>query len=362
MTTAASTNAGWIESPKYDLWLLALPPLFGIAMCSFAWALDAAIVSGVSLFLLGMPHYLSTYSYYFDDRNAEYARKRAFAFYAGPVLIVLALTGAIALKFYMLVAVVVDVWNVFHVSRQSSGILSVYRHLNAGDNRSEKVPANLALVCIGFGLYSLTINDQPDFMYYLRRLPIDVTPYIGPVLLSAGLIALATLVLRMRRRAMSFVTPETIFLTTSALLFLPYVLMKDRHNATSAMLAGHYVQYLGLIWLLNYRKYAQVTGSFKQRMLASVSRSVPRVLILLLSLVALTTLVDRGVHHFNAMGLHNWILNLVVLMHFYLDGLVWAFKHPHTRATIGPYLLLPDHRIGAAAPAPSLPIPAPAVG
>ena len=97
-------------------------------------------------------------------------------------------------------------------------------------------------------------------------------------------------------------------------------------------------------------------------MLASVSRSVPRVLILLLSLVALTTLVDRGVHHFNAMGLHNWILNLVVLMHFYLDGLVWAFKHPHTRATIGPYLLLPDHRIGAAAPSPALPIPAPAVG
>jgi uncharacterized membrane protein len=362
MSAVASPNAGWIESPKYDLWLLALPPLFGIAICSFAWALDPAIVSGFSLFVLGMPHYLSTYSYYFDDKNAAYARKRAIAFYAGPVLIVFALAGAILLKLYMLVALIVDVWNVFHVSRQSSGILSVYRHLNAGDNRSEKVPANLALVLIGFGLYSVTIADQPDVMYYLRRLPFDVTLFLGPALLSAGLIALGFLVMRMRRRAMSFVTPETLFLTTSALLFLPYVLMKDRHNATSAMLAGHYVQYLGLLWLLNFRKYAEVTGSMKQRMLASISRSVPRILILLLSLVAVTGIVDRAIHHFNAMGLHNWLLNLVVLMHFYLDGLVWAFKHPHTRATIGPYLLLPDHRIGAPSAVPSMPLPAPAVG
>jgi hypothetical protein len=362
MEAAATTNAGWIESPKYDLWLLALPPLFGIAICSFAWALDAALVSGFSLFVLGMPHYLSTYSYYFDDQNAAYARKRAFAFYAGPVLLVFALTGAILLKLYMLVALIVDVWNVFHVSRQSSGILSVYRHLNAGDNRSEKVPANLALVCIGFGLYSVTINDQPDVMYYLRRLPWDVTPYLGPSLLSAGLIALGMLIMRMRRRGTSFVTPETIFLTTSALLFLPYVLMKDRHNATSAMLAGHYVQYLGLLWLLNYRKYAHAAGSMKQRMLASISRSVPRILILLLSLIAVTGIVDRFIHHFNAMGLHNWLLNLVVLMHFYLDGLVWAFKHPYTRATIGPYLLLPDHRIGTPVPSAAMPLPAPAVG
>lgn len=362
MSAAETTHAGWIESPKYDLWLLALPPLLGIAICSFAWAFDAAIISGASLFLLGMPHYLSTYSYYFDDRNAEYARKRAFAFYAGPVILVLALTGAIFFKFYMLVAVVVDVWNVFHVSRQSSGILSVYRHLNAGDNRSEKVPANLALVLIGFGLYSITIGEQPDIMYYLRRLPFDVTPYLGGVLLGAGLIGLGTLVLRMRRRNSSFLTPETLFLGTSVLLFLPFVLVKDRHNATSAMLAGHYVQYLGLLWLLNYRKYAHVAGSMKQRMLASVSRSVPRVLILLLSIVALTGLVDRGIHHFNAMGLHNWLLNLVVLMHFYLDGLVWAFKHPHTRATIGPYLLLPDHRVSPPAPPAGIPMPAPAVG
>jgi hypothetical protein len=355
-------RAGWIESPKYDLWLLALPPLLGILICSFAWGVQPAYVAGASLFILGMPHYLSTYAFYFDDANTRYAKKRMVAFYLGPVLVVFCLTAAVALKFYMLVALAVDAWNVFHVSRQSSGILSVYRHLNGGDNRAEKLPANLALLCIGGGLYSFTIANQPSFVTFLKRLPFDVMPYMGPVLLTAGLIGMATLIIRMRRRSTTFLTPETIFLATSALLFVPYVLMKSRTTASSAMLSGHYLQYLGILWLLNHRKYTREEGSPMQRALAAVSRSAPRILALLVSIVALTSIADRFLHHYNAMGLHNWLLNLIVLMHFYLDGVFWAFKHKHTRDSIGPYLLLPDHRIASTLPAAAMPIPAPAVG
>ena len=31
---------------------------------------------------------------------------------------------------------------------------------------------------------------------------------------------------------------------------------------------------------------------------------------------------------------------LLAFVHFYLDGLIWAFKDPHVRSTIGPPLLL----------------------
>src|SRR5258708_3184374 len=238
---------GWIESRKYDLWLLALPPLLGLVICSFAWGVDPVVISGASLFILGMPHYLSTYAFYFDDNNFAYAKTRKAAFFAGPVLIVLLLTLGLKFKFYLLVAVWVDAWNVFHVSRQSAGILSIYRHLNGGDNRNEKGPPDLALLCIAGGLYSMGIARQPSFAHYLSMLPWNIMPYLGPVLLGAGALALLVLMVRMGRRATKLLSPETLFLFTSAMLFLPYVLMEKRSTATSAMLAGRYIQYLGIL-------------------------------------------------------------------------------------------------------------------
>lgn len=356
------TKVGWIDSRGYDLGLLVLPPAVGLVCCSFVWAISPVVVSGISLFLLGMPHYLSTYAFYFDDGNAAYCQTRKFAFFAGPVLVVLLLTASFALKFYMLVALVVDTWNIFHVSRQSIGILSVYRHLNGGDNRIEKLPANIALLGIGAGMYSMGIAKQPSFATYLRRLPFDVMPFIGPTLMGIGFLSLAFLLHSMKRRSNPLVSHEVLFLLTSSLLFTPYLLMPARSTATSVMLAGHYVQYLGLIWLLNHRKYATRTGSIRQQALAWVSRSTPRILGLLAIIVVATSSFDRFVHHFNAMGFHNWLLNLVVLMHFYLDGLFWAFKHPHVRETIGPYLLLPDHVVASLGPAAPGPMPAPATG
>lgn len=353
----SETRAGWIEAPKYDLWLLALPPLLGIIVCSFASAVDPFLIAGVSLFLLGMPHYLSTYAFYLDDKNMAYARTRKFAFFAGPILIVLLLTLGLKLKFYLLIAIWVDAWNVFHVSRQSCGILSIYRHLNGGDNRLEKLPANLALICTSAGLYSMSIDRQQSFSHYLAKLPWDVMPYVGPVLLAAGFAGLLLLLWRMARRGASVFSPEVLFLVTSLLLFAPYALIKSRTTASSAMLSGHYIQYMGILWLLNHRKYTEVTGSTAQRLLATVSRSWKSILLLLVSLVIATSISDRVVHHYNFMGFHNWLLNLVVLMHFYLDGLFWAFKYKHTRDSIGPYLLLPDHRVSAPVGLAPMPLP-----
>jgi hypothetical protein len=353
---------GWIESPKYDLWLLSLPPLLGLLICTFAWRFDPVVISGASLFILGMPHYLSTYSFYLDDKNMAYAKTRKAAFFIGPLLIVLLLTAGLKFKFYLLIAIWVDAWNVFHVSRQSAGILSVYRHLNGGDNRLEKLPANLALIGISAGLYSMGIDRQQSFSHYLSMLPWDVAPYIGPGLLLLGFGGLVVLMVRMSRRSINILSPEMLFLATSALLFLPYVVLEKRSTATSAMLAGHYLQYMGILWLLNHRKYKEVVGSSRQRALAWISTSWPRILGLLASLVIATSISDRLIHHYNpTLGFHNWLLNLVVLMHFYLDGLFWAFKYKHTRDSIGPYLILPEHRVAAPLTiAPGMPVPVPA--
>jgi hypothetical protein len=346
MATAAR---GWIESPRYDLPLLSLSPLLGLLICAaYGLGLSPIAISGVSLFGLGMPHYFSTYAFLFDDTNAAYYRTRRVAFFAGPFVIMAGLTLSLLLHFYWFVAVVVDVWNVFHVSRQSAGILSIYRHLAGGDNRVEKLPANVAIIGSSAGLYGLFAVDQPSFHVYLGPYPL-VERWLGPVLLAAGFVGLTLLAWRMGRRKAGGSVPEVVFLGSSLLLFLPYVLVESRSTASSAMLAGHYVQYMSLLWLLNNRKYAgEPRGSTAQRLLSKASRSVPSILLVLLGIVAATTAVDRVVHLAGAAAFHTWALNLVVLLHFYLDGLFWSFKRREVRESIAPYLLQPERRLLAA--------------
>jgi hypothetical protein len=37
--------------------------------------------------------------------------------------------------------------------------------------------------------------------------------------------------------------------------------------------------------------------------------------------------------------------NALALVHFYIDGLIWAFRNPYIRRTVGPFLTLEGHRI-----------------
>jgi hypothetical protein len=343
----AAKPRGWIESQSYDLGLLSLSPLLGIVICAayFAFGIPALAISATSLFVLGMPHYFSTYAFLFDDANARYYQSRKAAFYLGPFVILAFLTSSLLLHFYWLVAVVVDVWNVFHVSRQSSGILSIYRHLGGGENRREKIPANLAIIGTSAGLYALFLAEQPSFHHYLAPFP-WFERLLGPVLLTVAFCGLLALAWAMGRRPAGAPWPEVLFLGSSLLLFLPYVLIDSRSTASSAMLSGHYVQYLGLLWLLNHRKYGgETAGSARQQLLSRASRSTRSILLLLVGIVAASIAIDRVVHFVNAVAFHTWILNVVVLMHFYLDGLFWSFKRREVRDSIAPYLIEPERRL-----------------
>jgi len=132
--------------------------------------------------------------------------------------------------------------------------------------------------------------------------------------------------------------PELGVLATGLLLFHPYLWFPDTMGATFAMLAPHYVQYLGLLWLLHRRKFPVAAGSTAQRVLCRLSANTVLLCVVLLA-ASLPFLLGRG-----AMGRLGWsyqfsmLYILLALLHFYLDSLFWAFKQPHVRATIAPYL------------------------
>jgi hypothetical protein len=104
------------------------------------------------------------------------------------------------------------------------------------------------------------------------------------------------------------------------------------------MLMGHFIQYLAIVWLLNARKYGSARGSPRQQLLGRISTQ-PLLLLGTIAMIGATFYLANSLStRLGAPMVYIIAWNALTLVHFYLDGLVWAFKNPFVRNSIGPYL------------------------
>jgi hypothetical protein len=342
----ASKNRGWIESPTYDMALFALSPLTGLLLILVDHLSKWGHAAGeLAIYFVGIPHYLSTFTFYMGDQNRDQYRLRWAAFFLGPLVIFASVLGLRTLAVQGVVQSAIFTWNVYHVSLQSAGVLSLYRRLNGGE-QGEKRWAHLTI---------LSVNATMAFWYVkyfspLYALLVRVHPWTPMALryacLATVLVAGSGYALHLRRRLRTVSVPEKVFLISSLLLFHPYLWVKDYLLATIAVLMGHFIQYLGIIWLLNRRKYGQQTsGSVAQQWLIRLSSRPRLLLVSLLLLGAIFLSIDRGSRLVGMYLSYIIVWNSLVLIHFYVDGLVWAFKDSFVRKTVGPYLALESHQV-----------------
>jgi uncharacterized Tic20 family protein len=333
---------GWIQSSLFDLSLFTLSPLAGLFVILPALVSPKGMhVFIAATYLIAIPHYVSSFSFYLGDENLAYYRTRRLSFFAGPILILISVMALRLTKIDAAVQSALYVWNVFHVSMQSAGILSLYRRLNGG-LVSESRFARASILGVNGSLAFFHIDRFPPIYQNLLRMHFPVW-IILPAFLSVVVVGLPLYLNTLRRRAKPIRAPELTFLVSSLLLFHPYLWVRDLDLATFGMLMGHFLQYLGIVWLLNRRKYPTVEGSGHQRLLSSISTKTP---LLLLSLVFV------GMVFYLAQKSSGWLgvpisyvilWNSLALVHFYLDGLIWAFKDPFVRKSIGPYLTPESH-------------------
>jgi hypothetical protein len=102
------------------------------------------------------------------------------------------------------------------------------------------------------------------------------------------------------------------------------------------MLLGHFVQYLAILWLVHWRKFARAAEP-SESWLARLSSNRP-VLIATLIAVGTVSLAIRSMPAVPIRSLYAGGLLTLTLLHFYLDGLFWAFRRPEVRRSLGPYL------------------------
>ncbi len=343
-TAAGAAHRGWIHSPAFDLALFILSPLAGLCVL---WA-NAELPGGAQVvlaatYLVAIPHYLSSFTFFLGDDNLAYYRTRRLAFFAGPLAIVAAVAVLRVLELHQPVQVAMFVWNVWHVAMQSAGIATIYRQLNGGPP-GERGPARLAILGVNASMAFWYVDRFPP-LYDLLAAVHPLAPWaLRAVCLPVGAAALAVLLWRMARRPRPVAPAEGAFLATSLLLFHPYLWVEDANLATFGMLMGHFLQYLAIVWLLNHRKYSAAPGSSRQRFLGRVSAEP----VLILAAIAAMGITFYAANRLSViMGAPMTYVvawNALTLVHFYIDGLVWAFRDPFVRRTVGPYLI-PSMRV-----------------
>ena len=330
----------WIQSAPFDLAFFILVPLLTLPLVLGALHLHNAFA--LVGFVLAFAHYLSSFSFYAWDENQERHRQRWMAFFGGPVLITVVFWVLVTYRVPLVIQFVLFFWNAVHVARQSCGVLSIYRHRAGVHGTEHKTSANGAVLAVSLWLCLWNIETHAEVEPVLRavspRLPLVLWAGTGAIALGAVGRALAGF----RRRAREGCgprLPELGAFATGLVLFHPYLWIPDSARATFAMLLPHYVQYLALIWLLHRRKFTEPTGSRAQAWLQRVSARnallLPALLTAGLGFFAAKELLTRMGHlaFFEACYL------LLAFLHFYADGLFWAFRDPHVRRSLGPYLL-----------------------
>jgi hypothetical protein len=336
------SKRGWIQSPLFDLSLFTLSPLAGLLLILSALGSSEGMhIMVAAMYLVAIPHYVSSFSFYLGDENLAYYRTRRIAFFIGPVLIFIAVMSLRLMKTDAAVQSAVYVWNVFHVSMQSSGILSLYRRLNGG-LLSESRFARASILGVNGSLAFLHIDRFPAIYQNLLRVHFPVWT-ISAAFFTVAVVGLAFYLRCLRRRAKRIRAPELIFLISSLLLFHPYLWVRNLSLATFGVLIGHFLQYLGIVWLLNRRKYSTVEGSGRQRLLSAISTKTPLLLLTLVSIGLVFYLAQKSSGWLGVPVTYTTLLYSLVLVHFYLDGLIWAFKNPFVRKSIGPYLTPASH-------------------
>ena len=337
---------GWIQSPPFDLAFFILSPLagFGLGLAGLQYAVALPAIQYGGSYMIGVPHYLASFAFYLGDENRAYAWRHWPWYFAGPAAICASVVALYLLSAAFIVHAVLFVWNIYHVAAQSSGLLSLYRNLSGG-RQAERVWAQRTILFSNAAMAFWYLDRFPPLWNILVGFHAALPDLVRFGCLAAALGCGALYAREIRRRGFQLSASEAACLATGLLLFTPYLWLADSQFATLAMLVGHFIQYLAIVWLLNRRKYRPPGGSRGQRWLARMSES-GGVVVFFMAITGLAFYAfDKGSRMLDLYVVFMVAFNTLALTHFYLDGLIWAFKNPFIRQTVGPFLTLPEHRL-----------------
>jgi len=348
-----------VYSLPYDLVFFLAPfwaSLIYIALIHIFPARQALIFI-LSYVVLAETHFGSTWTLYLDAKNrAEYAQRKA-VYYWVPLAIMavcVLVAWSVSLKFVMFAGAL---FSAVHVVRQSCGMVGLYRARAKQFEPEQKRWENLALyfasaTFLAIGFLRFYLDPKGSYAALADRLqPFVPAMRMGTALLAMLAVAAVAQVLflelkRVQRGGTFSATKLTVF-TYSLFLYSPYLFATRMEHAVAIGVGVHYVQYLGLVWLLNRNKYrepnieAKGISGLGERALVSLSQKLWVRLPYLLFYAGVMTALRQGGFDWDHFSPSSWLYSIPIglqVIHYHLDAFVWKFSNPYIRSTVAPYL------------------------
>jgi hypothetical protein len=130
----------------------------------------------------------------------------------------------------------------------------------------------------------------------------------------------------------------------SLFLYSPYSFATRVEHAIAMGVGVHYIQYLGIVWLLNRNKYPLVDRRKEGWGLwinGLLSRNYFIRFAYLLLYGGIGLMLRQDGLNFKTLSTPSVLFSIPLglqMIHYYLDAFIWKFSNPFIRRTVAPYL------------------------
>lgn len=324
-------KARWIFSPGYDFAFFFLPPLL---LLPLPWV-QTHFFPGPGLplwvMLVAFVHEGMMWALYSDPQRAAIHRNRWVYFFAAPAIILLVfcgvyLSGGVT---WQVASILFVWWNFHHLIRQNVGIHILYRHRNQQGPSPWHERWAIYLVnwgCVVSQYYAGAFPSMPVISPGAAAIRYGAYGMIG----CGALLAAMSLANRNTRPS----GPAALFFGVALLFYVPFLYLHAHlMTAFAVSLLIHYIQYIGLLFGIQFNKFSGGGEIGLKRLVVYIS--VAALAWPLLRYLAQFDPIQIGVQSKAFTGIFAaW----AGTSHYFLDRHVWRMAMPDIRAATVPYL------------------------
>ena len=326
MINNKTDNKRLVGGGVYDLLLICIPLFVPISYYTLTIYLPSynSLLFFIYLFILGETHFGATWLFFLYPNNREWVMKNKYYSIYIPVIVIAALI-ILAIRSINLVLLLILIFNFFHVTRQSTGVIKLY----ADRNSNIKIEliyiyiSNILCVAVGLFRFIIPINIVNDNLFIISCFII--------------LVSCTYFILFLFRPRVNLNIYFNSSVLTGIFLFSPLLFANTIQDAFAMGVGMHYSQYLALVIPINVRRLSQRDRGNKIQLISNKRNNILFLIILLYLLLYSGIMVSLT---FSKRYLDYIYLIPVFfqLAHFYIDSFIWRISNDHIKNNVAKYI------------------------
>ena len=268
----------------------------------------------ITILVLAETHFAATWPFFINKVNYQYIKKKKFNFIIIPLILTFfCIIGFFYFKNFFLLLFFAA--NVYHVTRQSYGVMSLYTQ-----KPKEKYDYSFLIYLFNFLFFVIAF-----FRFYLPLINIE-----NLLIINISIVSIILIVFFFQIRKYGF-SENTLTLITGVIIFYPVCFVSNPVHAIIMGVTMHYSQYLFLTNRVMKKRTQNDNTSDKKYF-----KRFWVFIIFYSACMSVLSILGKNDSDF----LKNLIFIPITaqMLHFYLDSQLWKFSESHNRENILRYL------------------------